>query len=104
MCANRRTISCLRQNRLDHTRFFHACRYLVQTLEFVCEPFVIDPEQMQQGRLEVTIVNRITNNIIRELVRFAVDDSALYARSRNKSNSIVPAVTPVTETMADRNS
>ena len=38
---------------------------------------MIYTNQMQNGRLEITDVNRILDNIVREIVRFAVNNPSL---------------------------
>jgi len=34
----------------------------------VCEPLVVDAEQMENGRLEVTDVDRVFDDVVREII------------------------------------
>ena len=47
------------------------------------KPFVIYTKQMQNGRLEVADVNRILDNIVREVIRFAVNNPSLDTAPRH---------------------
>ena len=42
------------------------------SLESVRQPFVIDPEQMQNRRLEIVNVNSVADHVVPEFVRLAV--------------------------------
>src|SRR5687768_13496195 len=67
----------LRENIFDDVSLLHAGELHIQALIAVRKPLVIDPEQMKDRRLEVPDVNRISHNIVREIVRFSIDNPAL---------------------------
>ena len=55
----------------------------LKALEVVGEPLVVDAEQVQERGLEVSDVHRVFNNVVGELVGFAMDDAALDAAARH---------------------
>ena len=56
---------------------FHAGQPLVEALVFVGEPFVIDAEQVQHGGVEIVNVDRVFDDVVGEVVGFAVDRARL---------------------------
>ncbi len=64
----------------------HACRLdagkaLVQALVAEREPAMIEPQQLQDGRMEVADVHWVLGNVVRELVGLTVARPALRASS-----------------------
>jgi hypothetical protein len=62
----------LGQNLVNHTSWFDPGESLVQALEGIGEASVINPKQMQNGGIQVVDVDRITDNVVTELVGFPV--------------------------------
>ena len=54
-----RASALLRQNRPDHVRFFDAGEAGVEAAEAMGEPRVIDPETVQNRRVQIAQVHRI---------------------------------------------
>ena len=72
----------LRQNFLDNSSRFDARQFRIQAIEWVREPFMIDSELVEDGRMQVANVNSIANNVVTVVVGFAVGDSWLDSASR----------------------
>src|SRR6185503_1631839 len=51
----------------------------VAALETEGQLFVVDPQQVKQGRLEVVDIDGVGDDVVAELVGFAVAHAALYA-------------------------
>ena len=51
----------------------------------IYEAFVVYPEKMKEGRVEIVYVDRVFNNVVTKLVRFAVRDSTLYAAASKEN-------------------
>jgi hypothetical protein len=45
----------------------------VATLETVGQALVIYPKEVQDGRVQIEKLDRITDNVVREIIRLAVD-------------------------------
>ena len=69
------------QKIVENVRFLHACEPDVESLVFYREALVVDAEQVQQRCIEVANVNRLVDNIVAEVVGFAVNGSALHSGS-----------------------
>ena len=59
----------------------HIGKPVTSPLVFINEFFVIIAKQVQDGGLKIMYVNGILDDIISQLVRFAVDDSRFYTAS-----------------------
>ena len=59
----------------------HVCEAEVTALELVSELRVVDPEEMQERRLEVVNMHRILHDVVAEVVGFAVHHAGLDAAS-----------------------
>ena len=55
---------------------------VIAALMAIGQEFVVDAEQVQHRRIQVVDMDGIFDDIVREIVRFAVDGSWLDARSR----------------------
>ena len=54
-----------------------------QSTKIVSKPFVVYAKQVQNGCLEIADVNRILDNIVREVIRFAVNNPSLDTAPRH---------------------
>src|SRR4051812_22246348 len=70
------TTSELRQNSFYDFSLLDPGQLHVQALISVAEPIVVNAELMQDRRLKVTDVNGVFDDVVAELVRFAMNDSA----------------------------
>src|SRR5689334_10469692 len=61
----------------------HVSEPELASLEAEGQPLVIDPEQMQDRRLEIVHVHRILHDIEREVVGLAVAESGLHPAARH---------------------
>jgi len=66
------TSDALTQNLLHHAGRLDTGRGVVETLVFVGEAFVVDPETMQGGGTEVADVNGIFHDVVAEVVGHAM--------------------------------
>ena len=74
----RRTRSASREHRLDHFSV-HIGQPEIPPLKTVREPFVIDAETLQDGRVEIVHVDRIADHIVAKVIRLSELDSRLDA-------------------------
>src|SRR5438552_13135725 len=58
----------------------HVSQPVVSSLEFVGEPFMIDAEEVENGRLQVMDVDGIFYDVVAEFVSRAINYAGLYAR------------------------
>ena len=60
------------------------------------EPLVVDPEAMEQGRIEIVNVDSIPRNTVGKIIRLSPSDSRLHTSSgkphRKTSAMVVPPV------------
>ena len=75
------SLSALRQNSFHDLGWLNSGEPLVEALEFVGEQFVMDPELVQEGGVQVSDVNGVFHDVVGEFVGFAVNGSALDAAS-----------------------
>ena len=73
----------VRQDLADDASGLYAGQLGREALEVVGEPLVVDAEQVQECGLEVSDVYPVINNVVGELVGFAIDDPALDAAARH---------------------
>src|SRR6266481_3039111 len=63
--------------------FHHLAMYIrqpeVAALELIGKPGVVDAKQVHDRRIQVEDLDRVANNVVREVVGFAVSDSRLDA-------------------------
>jgi hypothetical protein len=59
----------------------HIGQAIIAALKAVREADVVHAEQMEDGRVQVVNVNGVYNNVVAEVVGFAVDVAALYTRA-----------------------
>ena len=52
---------------------------VIASLETMGQSFMIDAHGMQDSGVKIVYVDRVFNNVVTKLVRFAVRDSTLYA-------------------------
>src|SRR5688500_8587420 len=71
-----------RQNVLHHVPM-HVGQPVVPTLKLVREPLVIDPELVQNRRLQIMHVYAVLRRVEPEVVGGAVSESRLHASSRH---------------------
>src|ERR1039457_2091727 len=60
---------------------FHARQALVQSLVCISEPLVINAHQVEDRGVDVADMHRVADDIVAEVVRFAIDRAALHARA-----------------------
>lgn len=65
----------------DDTGRFDAGEFLVEALIFVEEAVVVEAEELQNGGVEVADVDRVFDDVVAEIVGFAVDGSPFGAPS-----------------------
>src|SRR5688500_6180059 len=86
----------LRENIFDDVSLLYARELPIQALIPLRQPLVIDPEAIHDRRLQVSDVNRISHNIVREIVRFPIHNSALDTGSGHPHGEapgvMVPAI------------
>ena len=79
-----------------HPRRLDAGEALVETLELVAEPLVIEAELVEQGRGEIADVHRVLDDVVREVIRLAVRqpaaDAAAGEPEREAARVVVAAV------------
>jgi hypothetical protein len=68
-------------DRLHHIRFLHPGQAEIQPLRSIGKAFVIHSEQVQDRCVKIAHMHGILNNVVAEIVRFAVDRAALCQRS-----------------------
>lgn len=64
-------------------RRLHSREARIQALMPVNKALMIDAEAVKQRRLKIADMDRVANDVVRKLVRFAVHDSALEAAPGN---------------------
>ena len=64
---------------LHHVRRFDTRQLGIQSLMLVGEAFVVDAKQVQNRRLVVPDVDRVFDDVVGEVVRFAVNHAAFDA-------------------------
>src|SRR5687768_6773719 len=69
------TPSGSRENPFDHLRRLNAGQTLIQALRLERELRMVNPETMQQGRVEIMQADRIADDVVREVVRLAIHQS-----------------------------
>ena len=47
------------------------------------EPFVVDPQALQDGRIEIVNVNRVLQHVVAEIVGLTVNDTGLDSTTRH---------------------
>jgi hypothetical protein len=75
----RQIVTGLRDQFVDHLGFFHAGQSLIETLIPEGEAFMVDPEQVQDGSMEIAYMNRFVDDVVTEIVGFTVNRAALGA-------------------------
>jgi len=68
-----------RQQFAHRFRAFDAGEALIEALEFHGEPLIVDAQAVHDGGVEFVDVDRILDNVVAEVIGFAVDDAALDA-------------------------
>src|SRR5437868_3997922 len=71
--------SWLRDKFLHHTRFFHARELLVESLELHREALVVEAQQIENGCVEISDVQRVLHDVVAEVIRLSVDRAAFRA-------------------------
>ena len=69
----------LEQYRFDGAGFFYASELGIETLEFEVEAIVINAHAIQHGGVEVEDADRIAQNVVAEVIRFADGHAGLDA-------------------------
>lgn len=67
------------QEILDHLGGFHARQPLIQALVAVDQSFVVDPQHVEDGCVEVSNMDRILHDVVGEIIRLSVDRASLDA-------------------------
>ena len=63
--------------RFNDLRRFNTRQFLIQSLELVRQPIVIETQQLQHGGVEVANVDRVSDDVVGEIVGLTVDRATL---------------------------
>ena len=61
----------------------HVGQTVAAALEFVGETFVVDAQQMHDGRVQIVNVQAVCCDVVTELARFPVNRSGFYSTTRH---------------------
>ena len=61
----------------DDPLLFDPGKPLIEALEFVGEPLMVDPHAMHDRRVHIVYVDRVFNNVVAEIVGRSIGDSTL---------------------------
>ena len=64
---------------LEHHRFLDPGKSLIESLESIGEPFVVDAQLMQDRGVEVAYLNWVLCNFVSKFVRLPVSDATFDA-------------------------
>src|SRR5579884_4447478 len=78
----------------DHLLLLDAGEPLVQSLELVREPLVVDAQAVQDRCVEIVDVHGLVHHVVAEVVRLAVDHAALDAAAGQPHAEIAGMVIP----------
>src|SRR6478672_406962 len=78
-----------------------ACQALIQTLKTVCQAFVVDAHQVQNRGIDVANMNGVPDDIVAEVVGFAMNDTTLDSAARHPhgvtARMVVPSIIVATQ-------
>jgi hypothetical protein len=73
------TADLLGKNFFHDPTFFDTGEALVEPFEGIAETIMVNPHQVQNGRIQVADMDRVFQNVVTEFICFAVHNSTLHA-------------------------